>query len=119
MSEENGLVDRYIALWNETDRERRRALVACTFGEGASYADPLMAGDGRDAIDDMVAAAQQRFPGHRVRRLGEIDRHHDRIRFRWELVAPAGAAIAEGTDFATVAGARLEAVTGFIDRMPD
>jgi hypothetical protein len=29
-----------------------------------------------------------------------------------------GAAIAKGTDFATVAGTRMTAVTGFIDQMP-
>jgi SnoaL-like domain len=118
MSECNELVDRYIALWNETDAERRRALIARTFSAGASYVDPLMASEGHSAIDDMIAAAQQRFPGHSVRRAGEVDGHHDRLRFDWELAAPAGAVIAKGTDFATVEGARLAAVTGFIDQMP-
>jgi SnoaL-like domain len=118
MSEFNELVERYIALWNETDAGMRRALVARTFSEGAGYADPLFAGEGHDAIDGVVAAAQQRFPGLRIRRAGEVDGHHDRIRFCWEALAPEGAVVAKGTDFATVAGTKLAQVTGFVDLMP-
>jgi hypothetical protein len=118
MSQFNDLVERYIALWNETDGERRRQLIAATFAEGASYVDPLTASEGHAAIDGMVQAVQQRFPGYRFRRAGEVDGHHDRLRFCWELVPEAGAAIATGTDFATVAGTRMTAVTGFIDQAP-
>src|SRR5690242_15249421 len=73
MSEFTDLIDRYIAVWNETDGERRRALIAHTFTDNASYLDPLMAGDGAAAIDGMIAAVQQRFPGYRFRRKGEVD----------------------------------------------
>jgi hypothetical protein len=34
-------------------------------------------------------------------------------------VADGGPVIAKGTDFATVVGARVAAVAGFIDQMPD
>jgi hypothetical protein len=118
MSQFNDLVERYIALWNETDAGRRRRLIAETFSEGARYVDPLMASEGHAEIDGMVEAVQQRFPGYRFRRAGNVDGHHDRIRFCWELAEEGGAVVAKGTDFATVAGARLSAVTGFIDQMP-
>ena len=115
MNEFDDLVERYLALWNETDPERRQRLIAGTFSERASYVDPLMASEGHAAIDGMVRTVQQRFPGHRFRRFGEVDGHHDRIRFRWELAAAGGAVIARGTDFATLDGARMAHVTGFID----
>jgi hypothetical protein len=70
------------------------------------------------AIDRMIEAVQQRFPGHRFRRAGTVDGHHDHIRFHWELMAEGGPVVAKGTDFATVAGARMTAVTGFIDQAP-
>jgi hypothetical protein len=114
----NDLVDRYIALWNETDPERRRRLVAGTFSDRASYLDPLMASEGLAAIDHMVEAVQERFPGHRFRRAGAVDGHHDRIRFGWELTSADGLVVARGTDFAAVAADRLATVTGFIDQMP-
>ena len=112
------LVDRYIAMWNETDAGRRQALIDRTWTERASYLDPVMQGDGRSGIDAMVAGVQQRFPGHRFRRTSEVDAHHDRLRFCWELAPEGGPAIVKGTDVGTVADGRLAAVTGFFDQVP-
>ena len=112
------LVDRYIAMWNEPDSARRRALIARTWTEGASYLDPMMQGDGRSGIDAMVEGVQQRFPGHRFRRTSEVDAHHDRLRFCWELAPESGPALVKGTDIGLVAEGRLAAVTGFFDQTP-
>jgi hypothetical protein len=115
MSEFNDLVERYIAVWNENDPDRRQRLIAETFSEGASYVDPLMASEGHAAINGMVRAVQERFL---FRRAGVVDGHHDRVRFCWELATEGGPVVAKGTDFATVAGARMTTVTGFIDQAP-
>ena len=50
----NDLIDRYIAIWNQNDAERRRNLVASTWAEAASYVDPVMSGEGQSGIDAMV-----------------------------------------------------------------
>ena len=76
MSEFNDLVERYIAVWNEVDPDRRQRLITETFSEGASYVDPLMASEGLAAIDGMVRAVQERFPGYRFHRAGVVDGHH-------------------------------------------
>src|SRR5437763_16358958 len=72
-----------------------------------------MKSDGHDGIDAMLAAVQERFPGHRFRRLGEVDTHNDRIRFAWELTPGDGDAIASGTDFGVLANARPQPSPGF------
>jgi len=115
------LVDRYIAAWNEPNGERRRDLIARTWTESASYLDPVMQGEGWDGIDLMIVGVQARFPGHRFRRTGEVESHHDRVRFTWELAPEEGAAVVSGTDFGIVAlDSRLQAVTGFFDHVrPD
>ena len=119
MSDHDALIDRYIAAWNATDAGQRRALVAATFAEDASYLDPLMQGDGHAGIDGMIAGVQERFPGHVFRRAGAVDAHHDHLRFCWELAPPGGEAFVKGTDFATLSDdARLAAVTGFFDLLP-
>jgi len=118
MSDPDALVDRYIAMWNETDPARRRALVAETWTETARYLDPALSGEGRDGIAAMVAQVQERFPGHRFRRTGPVDGHHDRIRFAWALGPDGGPDVVSGTDFAVLAGDRLDAVTGFFDQAP-
>ena len=118
MTDLTNLVDGYIAMWNETDAGRRRALIARIWTEGARYLDPVMQGDGRSGIDAMVEGVQQRFPGHRFRRTSDVDAHHDRLRFCWELAPESGPALVKGTDMAVVAGDRLAVVTGFFDQAP-
>jgi hypothetical protein len=106
----------YIAMWNASDENERRALVARTMTEAATYVDPLMTGDGIDGITAMIGAAQQQFPGHAFVLLSGPDAHHDRVRFSWTLAANGGDPVAVGTDFATVASdGRLSAVTGFLE----
>ena len=118
MTDTTELVDRYIAAWNETDGQVRRRLIAETYTAGATYVDPMLESQGQDGIDTMIRNVQERFPGHRFRRTGEVDAHHDRVRFTWELGPADGPAIVKGTDFAVVAAERLAAVTGFFDQVP-
>jgi hypothetical protein len=113
MSNVQSLVDRYIAAWNETDRKRRRDLIAETYSEGARYLDPALSAEGLEAIDGMVAAVHERFPGHLFRQTGDVDAHNDRIRFTWELGPKGGPAIVKGIDFGVVEAGRLREVTGF------
>jgi hypothetical protein len=117
MTDITTVVHNYIATWNETTPEERRAIIADTFADDASYLDPVQSGEGREGIDAMVAAAQAQFPGYRFELAEGPDAHHDRVRFAWRLVgADGGAPVAAGVDFATVADdGRLRAVTGFLE----
>jgi hypothetical protein len=113
-------IDRYIAIWNETDASRRQDLIARTWTEDATYVDPLVALEGRDAIDAAIAGVQQQFPCHTFRLAGPVDAHHNLARFTWEL-APDGAAepLVVGFDVAVLAGdGRLQEVRGFLDKVP-
>jgi len=119
---ENGkvveLVDRYIAMWNETDAGRRRGLIAKVWADGASYLDPVLSGDGRDGIDAMVKAVHEKYPGHRFKRTSDVNAHHDRAQFAWELGAEGGSVLMKGVDFATLsAEGRLKTVTGFFTEL--
>jgi hypothetical protein len=117
MTDITTVVHNYIAMWNETTPEDRRAIIAETFADDASYLDPIMSGDGRAGIDAMVAGAQKQFPGARFELAAGPDAHHDRVRFAWRLVTGEGAQpVAAGVDFATVDhDGRLRAVTGFLE----
>lgn len=118
MTEFDELVDRYIAVWNETDAGKRRALIAKTFTEGTYFVDPLQEGEGQAGINTLVDGVQLKFPGYRFRRVGAADAFRDHLRFRWELAPQDGDAFVEGTDFAQVVDGRLHRVTGFFDRLP-
>lgn len=118
MSNVTDLIDRYIAVWNETDAERRRDLIARMWTEDSTYIDPLMQGEGRGGIDAMIHGVQAQFPGLLFRRTSDVDAHNDRVRFSWELGPEGGPALAGGIDFGVVVGDRLQAITGFLDFAP-
>lgn len=120
MSDAVTIVERYLAIWNETDQAQRRALIAQTWSDDATYLDPMMVGDGPDGIDAMIAGVQQQAAGLTFRQVGAADSHHECVRFSWELVGPnGGEPIYAGTDFGVMAAdGRLQSVTGFLDRVP-
>ena len=111
--------DGYLAMWNETDAERRQTVIGRIWTDDCSYLDPVLEASGRDALDGMVAGVHQQFPGHRFRRTSGIDVHHNRLRFAWELVAPDGGVAVGGVDVAEVDGDRLKTVTGFFGPLPE
>src|SRR5262249_48391598 len=118
MSNFTDLVDRYIAIWNEVDDELRRALIARTWTEDSTYLDPLMRGEGRGGIDDMIRGVQAQFPGLLFRRTSDVDAHNDPVRFAWDLGPEGGPALAGGVDFGVIVGDRLQTITGFLDIAP-
>lgn len=121
MSDFERLAENYIAVWNETDADKRRSLIEATFAKGGSYHDPLMQAEGHAQIDGLVAAVHERFPGFRFRLDGPVDGYADKLRFSWTL-GPDGLdgneAPIRGTDFAEAEDGRFTTVTGFLDRVP-
>ncbi len=118
MSDFNPLIERYFAIWNETDGPRRRALIAESWTETGSYVDPKLSAEGHDGLDAMVRTVHEHYPGLRFRLIGDLDSHNDRVRFRWTFAPEAGPALASGLDVAVVAAdGRLQSVTGFFDEL--
>jgi hypothetical protein len=114
-----GIAARYIAAWNEADPGRRRALIAALWTEDASYLDPMNRVQGHDGIQGLIQATQAGFPGFRFTLAGQPNGYGDRLRFSWDLGPEGAEAVVQGTDFAVLAAdGRLQAVTGFIDRLP-
>lgn len=112
------LADRYIAVWNEADEGRRGELIAQTYSEGATYVDPMMEGEGHAGLNTMISDARAQFPGHSFRRSSNVEAHHDRVRFSWELAPDVGPPVALGTDVGVVTNGRFSSVIGFLDQVP-
>jgi hypothetical protein len=114
------VVNRYFDMWNEPDPDERLNLIAQTWSDTASYADPMFAAEGRNGINEMVSSLQEQYPGLQVRLAGEIDHHHNLARFGWEIVdRHRGESMYAGIDFAVIASdGRLQSISGFIDRAP-
>lgn len=119
MSSFEELAHRYLATWNETDPTARRRAVDELYAENASYVDPMVGVEGREAIAATIGAVQEQFPGFRFRLAGPVDGHHDQARFTWELGPEGGDAPIVGFDVVTTDGrGRLQSVFGFLDKVP-
>ncbi|MCF2525920.1 nuclear transport factor 2 family protein [Yinghuangia soli] len=113
------IVERYLAVWNETDPAKRQKLAEAAFTPEATYTDPLAAVAGRDAVDMVIGAVQGQFPGLVFTLGGPVDGHHDIVRFTWHLGPEGGEALAIGFDVARIAeDGRVETVLGFLDMVP-
>jgi hypothetical protein len=114
----NELCDRYVAVWNEGDRERRRAMVAELWSaDGEHLLVPPQ--DVRESAAGMRMASVFEVRGHRelearitdaherfiasgeygFRRRDDAERLRDVVKFRWEMVS---------TEDGSVAGVGLE-----------
>jgi hypothetical protein len=119
MTDYAAVVDRYLAAWNEPYGVAREAAVAGLWTADGTYTDPLADAEGPAAIAAVIAGAHEMFPGHEFRALPTVDGHHHVVRFGWELVpAGGGEAVAVGFDVAVLAGDRIRAVLGFLDKVP-
>jgi SnoaL-like protein len=115
----NDLVDRYLAVWNETDASARRAAIEEVFAVGVRYIDPLAAIEGHAALDGLIGAVQQQFPGLVFTPGGPVDAHHEQARFTWHLGAPGGEPVVIGFDVTEIdPDGRITNVLGFLDKVP-
>jgi len=103
MTNPNELADRYVAIWNEPDPERRHAAVEELWSAGAvqvlnppqevrEVADtlamsPIFESRGHAALEARVASAHEQFSAkYEFRRSGEAARLQDVLTFRWEAI---------------------------------
>lgn len=113
------VAEAYLATWNATDRQERRRLLDGHWSDEATYVDPMAAVEGRDGVDALVAGVQEQFPGFVFTLHGDVDAHHDQLRFRWGL-GPAGAdPVVIGFDVVVLDDDhRIREVRGFLDVVP-
>jgi hypothetical protein len=118
MTNASSIAERYIALWNETDPDRRQALMGDLWCKDGSYVDPLMQGQGHDAIDALIAGVQGKFPGFRFGLVGKPDGYGNLVRFSWQLGPEGRDGPIKGSDVATLEDGRIKSVVGFLDQVP-
>ena len=115
------LVERYVALWNEPDPDKRRTeIVALWAPDGLHYAKSHTC-VGYTALEDRVTRSYERSiaPGLNVfRQAGNIEAHHKVLRFNWHMARKSGDHIvAIGFEFFVLdEDGRIAADYQFIDR---
>ena len=118
------LADRYIALWNEPDPDRRGRMIAALWTEDGSHilqppeeirevaARPgigmtaVLEARGYAEIEARAASAYEEWVGSQelsFRRRADADRLHDVVKFHWEAIAKDGETFAVGLSFLVLA----------------
>lgn len=95
------LAKRYVALWNEDDDEKRRAMIVDLWAVDGRHVAPSIDVKGYAELVARVTRSHDRWvagEGYRFRLAGEPAGHHDVARFTWEMVDGAGAVESVGTE---------------------
>lgn len=119
MADIQDIVDRYIATFNDSDADRRRAALEGLYSSDGTYIDPHVELQGPEQIDAFIAATQERFPGYEFRLGGPVDAHHNQARFHWHA-GPAGdpEPTFVGFDVIVTDGGKVKGVYGFLEPAP-
>ncbi len=120
MRDPNELADRYVALWNEPDRDRRSQLIVEVWTEdGVHILQPpheireiaerpgigltaRLEARGHAALEARAASAYEEFiaPGtFSFRRRDNAERVADVVKFNWEMVSTEGEVAGVGLEF--------------------
>ena len=120
MSNATEIVESYLASFNETDPDTRRAMLATLYDEDSTYTDPHVDLCGPEQIDTFISGTQERFPGFRFRLAGDVDAHHEQMRFQWHA-APADEPnpLYVGFDVIATSNGKIRRVYGFMDAGPE
>jgi len=118
------LAEKYLALWNEPDADRRRRMVAELWTEdGRQLLQPpeeirgiaaqpgigltaILEARGHEELEARVASAHEHWVGSEglsFRGGDDADRLGDVVKFRWEAVAADGALFGAGLNFLVLA----------------
>lgn len=97
------LVSRYVALWNESDEQKRRNAIAELWSDDASHFTPSLEAHGHAALERRIRAAHERFVGngrYTFIAIDNVDSHHGTIKFNWAMrPANGGDVVTVGFDF--------------------
>lgn len=107
-------IDSYFSCWNSPDETSRMDAIQRTWTADATSTDPLADVGGHDAIAAMMASVGEQYPGHRFAQIGNIDVHHDLVRWGWQMVDAEGQQVIDGIDVAWIdSSGRIAKLAGF------
>ena len=89
----SALVQRYLAVWNETDAEARSARIAELWADGGASFTRNVTAVGHDAIVSRVASAHAQFVAsgqYIFRASAPAHAHHATVVVQWQMETPAG-----------------------------
>lgn len=91
----------YWTAWNETDLDLVPQHLARAVMEDVEWNDPRDSFVGSHELEAAIRRLRTRKPGYRFVIASEVDHHHDRFRYRWDMIS-RGRTLMEGLDVVTI-----------------
>jgi hypothetical protein len=101
----------YWTAWNEPDVDRISSHLVHAVTEDVEWNDPRDSFVGIDELEQAMRRLRTSKPDYAFVIASEIDHHHDRLRYRWDMVRN-GRTLMEGLDIVT-----LEPSSGLVARV--
>ena len=97
--------DRYVAVWNETDPDKRRTAIAEIWAVDGRYCNGRAVYVGHEGVQAAVTASHDKWvgKGYVFRSGGNAEGHHNGVRFGWDMIPAAGGEVVSiGSEFVIV-----------------
>lgn len=108
----------YWTMWNEPDLDAIRTHLDRAIASDVEWVDPQHSFRGRDALEANVRTLRSSKPEYRFVIASELDCHHDRVRYRWDMMRKHRV-LMRGLDIVAIDTAGLIArVDGFFGEQP-
>ena len=118
MTQASKIAQTYIDVWNERSAAERKVMLSNTWTTDAHYQDPMTQVEGTKSINEMIEAAQLRFPDFRFTLNGAVKGYSNIVRFSWALGPTDKPAPIEGSDVLLLNDGKIHKVIGFLDKVP-
>ncbi len=104
----------YWSAWNETDLDAVGAHLEAAVTDDVEWNDPRDSFVGRAELEQAVRRLRTSKPDYVFAIVSEIDHHHGRLRYRWDMVR-GDRTLMEGLDIVTLdpTSGRIARVDGF------
>ena len=105
MFDVQALADSYVAAWNETSADRRRAAIAALWAPERRHEAGSRSAPGFGALGRLIAAPREGRAGEeglRLRAVQNAQRRRDVVTFRWEMMLGDSVVLASGIEFLVV-----------------
>lgn len=91
----------YWTAWNEMDLEQVPQHLARAVTDDVEWNDPRDSLVGISELEAAIRSLRTSKPGYRFVITSEVDHHHDRLRYRWDMIS-RGRTLMEGLDIVTI-----------------
>jgi hypothetical protein len=112
------IVQTLVQAWNSSSENQRRTLLEPILAPDFEYLDlhTPTALRGLEGMLEFLATFRSRLE-HHLHVIGDVDAHHNVLRFTWQLSHPdTRAVLSTGEFFGVLSGERLQNLTGFVNR---